>query len=234
MKTIPFASLALASVLPGAVSAAGQASAAPGEAEIELLVRQLGDDRWKVREEATERLPKIGLPALRKAALRRDLEVSVRALSVYKRLTGLAPKQFQAKRFEAEAAFRAGKYEEMAARYVELTDSTQSRRPALSPRASGSSLGAALSAAGGVRLRCDAGFEGVGKGGPNGEDGGQVGVGGGHGGESLGRSVKKSAKVGGRAFATACGGGWLRRGFTGFQDRLLRPLGHPTRCCLRA
>ena len=119
-----FARLAVGVMLLAANLALGQTASAPAEEEIDRLVRMLGDDRWRVREEATEKLAKIGLPALpalRKAALGSDLEASIRALSVYRRLTSLDPNQLQAKRFEAEGAFRAGNYEEMAARYEELT-----------------------------------------------------------------------------------------------------------------
>ena len=101
---------------------------------------------------------------------------------------------------------------------------------AASAGAGNSLSGGAVVAAGDLDHRRDAGFEGVGKGGPGGEQAGQIrGIR-----QVFSKSAKKSAKVGGRVFASACGGWWLRRGHTGFRDRSHQPLGHLSRCRFRS
>ncbi len=59
------------------------------DAKIEKLVKQLGSDKYREREAATEELKKIGrpaVPALTKALKSEDLEVRVRAESILKAL----------------------------------------------------------------------------------------------------------------------------------------------------
>ena len=85
-------------------------------AEINALILQLGDDRWKVREEASRKLEEIGqpaLPALRKAESEGELEVSTRAARIIKVITDREPERLKALRNEVEEAFRQGLYEKM-------------------------------------------------------------------------------------------------------------------------
>jgi WD40 repeat protein len=67
------------------------ALAAPGDnaADIEKLIRDLGDDDFDVRQAATEKLAKIGeaaLPALKQAAEGKDVEVKRRATDLLARI----------------------------------------------------------------------------------------------------------------------------------------------------
>ena len=106
--------------------AGGQTAAtAPSAAEIDRLIKQLGSERWALREEATAKLIEIGLPAVpavRAASLSQDLEVSMRCKLI---LQGAALDR--AKRLaiekEGQAAFLDGNYVAMAAAYAKLVSS---------------------------------------------------------------------------------------------------------------
>ncbi|HUU59485.1 MAG TPA: HEAT repeat domain-containing protein, partial [Phycisphaerae bacterium] len=107
-----------------AAFAAGQEDAAPPPGEgttrpaidartIAALIRQLGDDKWTVREAATRELAKIGapaLPAVRRAMLSNDLEVRERAKIIYQEILGVIPKRLRASREEMLEAFDKGDY----------------------------------------------------------------------------------------------------------------------------
>ena len=86
------------------------------EARIRKLIEQLGADQWRVREQATRALAEIGpaaLPALRKAMLSDDLEVSARARMIYRGLVGVAPDRLHEFRGQVHEAFGAGDYRRM-------------------------------------------------------------------------------------------------------------------------
>lgn len=123
-STRAFASSCVVILLCGPLAAAGDDAADDLDAEIARLIRQLGSDRWREREAATDRLIEIGLPAMpavRKAILDPDPEISFRAMSICRRLTERMPEliaaeqeKLQRLRASAQLAFRQGRYEEMA------------------------------------------------------------------------------------------------------------------------
>jgi len=99
-----------AQLAPGPKS--GGAPAVP-QSEISKLIRDLGSDRWKVREAASRRLREIGrpaVPALREAVKSPDLEVKVRAKSLLTAICHGAPAELAAMRTELQKAFRAADY----------------------------------------------------------------------------------------------------------------------------
>lgn len=68
---------------------AGAALSAERQAEIDKFVKELGDDNPKVRQEATDKLRKLGkdaLPALAQARKSDDLEVSTRAEAISRQI----------------------------------------------------------------------------------------------------------------------------------------------------
>ncbi|MDX1947233.1 MAG: HEAT repeat domain-containing protein [Pirellulaceae bacterium] len=81
-------SLALVGILAATLASAAEAAPAKPSsdpAEIALLIKQLGSEEFTVREEATETLTKIGLPAftaLEAAATNPDREVRFRAVRI--------------------------------------------------------------------------------------------------------------------------------------------------------
>jgi len=80
---------------------------------IAALIRQLGDNKWAVREAATRELAKIGapaLPAVRRAMLSNDLEVRARAKIIYQEILDVMPKRVRASRAEMLEAFDKGDY----------------------------------------------------------------------------------------------------------------------------
>ena len=67
------------------------ATPADPRAEIDALIKQLGDNSPKLRQEATDRLRKIGpdaVPALKEALTHDDLEVVFRAQTLLKQIEG--------------------------------------------------------------------------------------------------------------------------------------------------
>ena len=108
---VAWASVAMAQPVAGDGEAAP--SAAGLQEEIPKLIAQLGDDRWRVREAATQRLSEIGTPAepaLREAVQSPDLEVKARAQSLLNAIAQLAPARLAAQRAEVQQAFRKGDY----------------------------------------------------------------------------------------------------------------------------
>jgi tetratricopeptide (TPR) repeat protein len=86
-------------------------AAAPGE--IEKLIKDLGDDRWQVRDTASRRLGEIGRPtvhALQQAVMSPDLEVKFRAKSLLNSINRLEPDEFAGRRAEIQKAFRDANY----------------------------------------------------------------------------------------------------------------------------
>lgn len=70
---------------------AAEPTTKPVEPRVKILIDQLGDDNFQVRQKATDELRKFGpsaLPALRQATKSRDPEVSTRAESLVKELEG--------------------------------------------------------------------------------------------------------------------------------------------------
>src|SRR2546430_15212038 len=70
-------------------SLAAGPTTAPAPKDVDVLVTQLGHDDFKIREEASTQLAKIGkpaLPALQKALLSGDPEVQSRAEMLIKRI----------------------------------------------------------------------------------------------------------------------------------------------------
>jgi hypothetical protein len=81
--------LVRAALLGAAFAFASSAAAAPSAEEVERAVRQLGDDRFEVREQATAFLRKAGpaaRPALQKALKDGDREVVLRARRILREL----------------------------------------------------------------------------------------------------------------------------------------------------
>jgi hypothetical protein len=88
-------------------------NASAGAQQVEALIKQLGDDRFKVREDATQRLIEIGRPALeglRKAMLSADLEVATRAKLVVGSILGNMPHQLEGLRKAMQASIADGNY----------------------------------------------------------------------------------------------------------------------------
>ena len=86
---------------------------AAASGEIEKLIKDLGDDRWSVRDAATRRLREIGRPAvhaLQQAVMSPDLEVKVRAKLVLSTINRLEPDEFAGRRAEIQKAFRDANY----------------------------------------------------------------------------------------------------------------------------
>ncbi|HUU59694.1 MAG TPA: HEAT repeat domain-containing protein, partial [Phycisphaerae bacterium] len=109
-------------VLIFGLAAIGRAALAaepePAKPDAEALIRQLSDDRWKVREEATRKLTAMGpaaVPALRKAMGSDDLEVSTRARMIYKWIVGFPnTQQLQEAREQMHKAFADADYPRMS------------------------------------------------------------------------------------------------------------------------
>lgn len=90
---------------------ANGAAVAPGE--IEKLIKDLGDDRWRVRDTASRRLGEIGrpaIPALRQAVMSPDLEVKFRAKSLLNSINRLESDELAGRRAEIQKAFRDANY----------------------------------------------------------------------------------------------------------------------------
>ena len=86
------------------------------EPDIATLIRQLGDDNWEIRENATRKLARMGpaaLSALRKAMLDPDPELSTRARMLYKGIVSPTPEKLEERRKEIQEAFRAADYATM-------------------------------------------------------------------------------------------------------------------------
>jgi len=86
---------------------------AAASGEIEKLIKDLGDDRWSVRDAATRRLREIGKPAvhaLQQAVMSPDLEVKFRAKSLLNSINRIAPDELAAERREIQKAFRDANY----------------------------------------------------------------------------------------------------------------------------
>ena len=95
----------------------------PKEDAVRLLIEQLGNDEFKKREEAEEKLIEMGgaaVEALRTAAKSTDPEVVFRSQRALKRITELSPEDQKNLRSEGQAAFHAGDYESMARCYRRL------------------------------------------------------------------------------------------------------------------
>jgi tetratricopeptide (TPR) repeat protein len=91
----------------------GTGETAVMQGEIEKLIKDLGDDRWSVRDAATRRLREIGRPAvhaLQQAVMSPDLEVKVRAKLVLSTINRIAPDELAAERREIQKAFRDANY----------------------------------------------------------------------------------------------------------------------------
>ncbi|MCY2932429.1 MAG: hypothetical protein NTV86_23625 [Planctomycetota bacterium] len=95
-----------------ACRAAAQATSAPATApadgEIARLIRELGDDRWAVREAATERLGDMGeeaAPALRQALQSEDPEVKARSQKLLDELALTGEAALVAVRARIQSAF---------------------------------------------------------------------------------------------------------------------------------
>jgi len=105
-------------VLIFGLAAIGRAALAaepePAKPDAEALIRQLSDDRWAVREEATRKLTAMGpaaIPALRRAMGSDDLEVSTRARMIYKWIVGFpSSRQLQEAREQMHKAFADADY----------------------------------------------------------------------------------------------------------------------------
>ena len=105
--------LALVSAVAVCASGLRAQNAPVGAEQVESLVRQLGDDRYKVREDATQRLTAIGRPALdalRKAMLNSDLEVATRAKLIVGSILGNLPHQLEELRKAMQAFIAEGNY----------------------------------------------------------------------------------------------------------------------------
>ena len=113
--------LTLAAALCIAASAGAQlapgpksdGTAAVSQSEIGKLIKDIGDDRWKVRDAASRRLREIGwpaVPALREAVKNPDLEVKVRAKSLLIAICQGDPDELAEKRVELQKAFSAADY----------------------------------------------------------------------------------------------------------------------------
>ena len=92
---------------------------------VRVLIRQLGNDEFKKREEAEEKLVEMGaaaIEALRSAAKSTDSEVVFRAQRALKRITELSPAEQADLRTSGLAAFYAGDYEKMARCYRRLAN----------------------------------------------------------------------------------------------------------------
>jgi tetratricopeptide (TPR) repeat protein len=91
------------------------ASATP--AEIDQLIRLLGDNSFAKRTQATQKLTELGpqvLPALRAARKNPDPEVSQRAESIYRAISELSPERRAAIAAAAAKAFAEADYQEAA------------------------------------------------------------------------------------------------------------------------
>lgn len=115
--------LTLTAALCIAASAGAQLSSTPGgdkdntdaisQSDIARLIKDLGDDRWKVRDAATQQLREIGrpaVPALREAIKKPDMEVKVRAKLLLKAICQGNPDELAEKRVELQKAFRKADY----------------------------------------------------------------------------------------------------------------------------
>lgn len=83
------------------------------QSEIAKLIKDLGDDRWKVRDAATQQLREIGrpaVPALREAVKNPDMEVKVRAKLLLKAICQGDPDELVEKRTELQKAFSKADY----------------------------------------------------------------------------------------------------------------------------
>jgi len=92
------------------------AAAASDDHSIAELVKQLGDDRWRVRDEATRQLIRIGkraVPAVRSALTDKNLEVSMRARIIIDTILDLTPEGMARLRGEIGAAFGRANYRQM-------------------------------------------------------------------------------------------------------------------------
>ncbi|MCE9528712.1 MAG: hypothetical protein K8R36_21920 [Planctomycetales bacterium] len=99
------------------------AQEAPKDDPVAPLIQQLGNDDFKKREEAEERLVELGFPAieaLRAATKSDDSEVVFRAKRALKRITELSPAEQVELRSQGQAAFYAGDYEKMSRSYRRL------------------------------------------------------------------------------------------------------------------
>ena len=108
--TLSLAAPAGAQLAPGPKSDGADAIS---QSEINKLIKDLGDDRWKVRDAASRRLREIGwpaVPALREAVKNPDLEVKVRAKSLLTAICRVAPDELAEMRAELQKAFRAADY----------------------------------------------------------------------------------------------------------------------------
>ncbi len=117
MRKFLVLAIALSVVAPaGAQVASGPKSdgtAAVSQSEINKLIKDLGNDRWKVRDAASQRLREIGwpaVPALREAVKDPDLEVKVRAKSLLTAICQVAPAELVEMRTELQKAFRTADY----------------------------------------------------------------------------------------------------------------------------
>ena len=84
-RMLPWIVLATGGLLAAVLSCAIWAGAAPVEQEIDRAIRELGDERFDVREKASAALFAAGFaaePALRKAAAGDDPEVRIRAQKI--------------------------------------------------------------------------------------------------------------------------------------------------------
>ena len=89
MKRLPHLFLIFVAILFVAAEKKPEKVKDPSDAQIQLWVKQLGDDDFKVREEATRDLIKAGgfaFDAVTKATKSEDLEVKQRALRIIKQL----------------------------------------------------------------------------------------------------------------------------------------------------
>jgi len=106
-------SLAASAGAQQAPPAGGNGAATATRDDIGKLIRDLGDDRWKVRDAASQRLRKIGwpaVPALREAVKNPDLEVKVRAKLLLTAICHVAPAVLAEMRAEVQKHFRAADY----------------------------------------------------------------------------------------------------------------------------
>ena len=81
--------------------------------DIGKLIRDLGDDRWKVRDAASQRLRAIGwpaVPALREAVKSPDLEVKFRAKALLTAICYVTPAELDEKRAAVQKPFRSADY----------------------------------------------------------------------------------------------------------------------------
>jgi len=93
--------------------------------EIPRLIKLLGDDQWRKRKAATDRLIEIGiaaLPAVRKAIGDADLEVSMRAMHICRQWKVADAKDAAERQLLVQSAFLRGDYGEMAQRGEALVD----------------------------------------------------------------------------------------------------------------